>query len=329
MKLSLLAEKIGARLAGNDAEVTGVASLNSATASDLSFTDDPKHLPGAIASKAAALVVGDFAANETAKPLLIAAQPRLAFARAASLLCPESRGEASVHASAAIGERAAVAASAAIGAHAVIEPGACIGERTRIGANCYVGAGVSIGEDCDIRPNVSIYPGTTIGNRVVVHSGAVLGSDGFGFVRDSKSGRYTKFPQIGRLEIQDDVEIGANTTIDRGALDTTVIARGVKLDNLVHIGHNVQVGEDVVIAAQSGISGSTVVEQQVIIAGQVGLGDHVRIEKGAILGGQCGVLPGKVVRGPGVLFWGTPARPLKEYLKELAVLARLAKRRKQ
>jgi UDP-3-O-[3-hydroxymyristoyl] glucosamine N-acyltransferase len=161
---------------------------------------------------------------------------------------------------------------------------------------------------------------------VVVHAGAVLGSDGFGFVRDEQTGRYAKFPQAGRLEIGDEVEIGANTTIDRGALDATVIGRGTKLDNLVHVGHNVRIGEDVVIAAETGISGSAVIEDGAVIAGQVGIADHARIECGAILGAQCGVPSGKVIRGKGILFWGTPARPIEQYLKELAALARLAKK---
>jgi UDP-3-O-[3-hydroxymyristoyl] glucosamine N-acyltransferase len=165
-----------------------------------------------------------------------------------------------------------------------------------------------------------------LGDHVIVHSGAVLGSDGFGYVRDQTSGRYEKFPQVGRLEIEDDVEIGANSTIDRGALDTTRIGRGTKIDNLVHIGHNCQIGEDIVIAAQTGLSGSAVLENGVVVGGQVGIADHVRIESGAILGAQCGVPSKKVIRGKGVLFWGTPARPIREYLKELAVLARLAKR---
>ena len=161
---------------------------------------------------------------------------------------------------------------------------------------------------------------------MIVHAGAVLGSDGFGFVRDEQSGRHTKFPQIGRLEIGDDVEIGANSTVDRGALDATVIGRGTKLDNMVHVGHNVRIGENVVIAAQTGISGSAVIEDGVVVAGQVGIADHVTVESGAILGAQCGVPTGKVIRGKGILFWGTPARPIKQYLKELAVLARLAKK---
>ena len=328
MKLSLLAQQLDAKLVGNDADVTAVASPQSATAAHLIFVDDPKHLSAAMASNAGAIIGGEFAANETGKPLLLCSQPRLAFAQAARLLHPEPRRAPGVHATAVIDSSAKIATSVHVGPHAVIEANATVGESTSIGAGTFIGAGVTIGDDCDIRANVSIYSGTTVGHRALIHCGAVLGSDGFGFVRDRQSGRYTKFPQMGRLDIGDDVEIGANSTIDRGALDATVIARGTKLDNLVHVGHNVHIGEDVVIAAQTGISGSSAIEDAVVIAGQVGLGDHVRIEKGAVLGGQSGVLPGKTVRGPGEVFWGTPARPLKQYLKELAVLSRLAKKRK-
>jgi UDP-3-O-[3-hydroxymyristoyl] glucosamine N-acyltransferase len=185
---------------------------------------------------------------------------------------------------------------------------------------------VVIGKECVINANVTIYSGTTIHDRVIVHAGAVLGSDGFGYVRDKTTGSYEKFPQIGRLEIHDDVEIGANSTIDRGALDATVIGRGTKLDNLVHIGHNVQIGENVVIAAQTGISGSSVIEDAAIIGGQVGIGDHVTIGAGVILASKCGVPTGKIVRGRGEVYWGVPARPLKQHLKELAALSRLAKK---
>jgi UDP-3-O-[3-hydroxymyristoyl] glucosamine N-acyltransferase len=209
---------------------------------------------------------------------------------------------------------------------ASIHERAVIGDSTRIGVGAVIGAGVSIGRDCVIYPNVTIYPGSRLGDRVIVHAGAVLGSDGFGYVRDRATGKYEKFPQVGTLEIEDDVEIGANSTVDRGALDVTRIGRGTKIDNLVHVGHNVQVGEDVVIAAQTGLSGSAVVEQGVVIGGQVGIADHVRIEEGAILGAQSGIPSKKVIRGKGVVFWGTPARPIREYLKELAVLARLAKK---
>jgi UDP-3-O-[3-hydroxymyristoyl] glucosamine N-acyltransferase len=161
-----------------------------------------------------------------------------------------------------------------------------------------------------------------------VQAGAVLGSEGFGYVRDSKTGHYEQFPQIGRLAIEDDVEIGANSTIDRGALDETRIRRGTKIDNLVHIGHNVQIGQDVVIAAQTGLSGSVTIEDNVIMGGQVGIADHVRVEAGAILGAQSGIPTKKVIRGKGVVFWGTPARPIREYLKELAFLSRSAKKQR-
>jgi UDP-3-O-[3-hydroxymyristoyl] glucosamine N-acyltransferase len=185
---------------------------------------------------------------------------------------------------------------------------------------------VDVGEDSIIKPNVVVYPSTTIGARVIVHAGSVLGSDGFGYVRDPATGRYEAFPQVGRLIIEDDVEIGALCTVDRGALGETRIRRGTKLDNQVHLGHNVSVGEDVVMAAQTGVGGSSTIGDQVVVAGQVGIADHVTIEGGAILGAQCGVPTGKVIKGPGVLFWGTPARPIKQVLKELAVLSRLTKK---
>jgi UDP-3-O-[3-hydroxymyristoyl] glucosamine N-acyltransferase len=209
----------------------------------------------------------------------------------------------------------------------VVGEGVRIGDRTWIGAGCVIGRGVAIGEDCEVYPNATIYPGTRIGNRVIIHAGAVLGSDGFGYVRDAETGRYEKFPQIGALEIEDDVEIGANTTIDRGALEVTRIGRETKIDNLVHIGHNCQIGGNVIIAAQAGFSGSIVIEDNVVIGGQVGIGEHAHIQEGVMLGGQAGVLPKKVLRGKGVAFWGTPAKPLREYLKSLAALARLGDRK--
>jgi UDP-3-O-[3-hydroxymyristoyl] glucosamine N-acyltransferase len=159
---------------------------------------------------------------------------------------------------------------------------------------------------------------------VVIHAGAVLGADGFGYVRDQASGEYTQFPQQGTLIVEDDVEVGANTTIDRGALQETLIARGAKLDNLIHIGHNVSIGRNVVIAAQTGISGSSVIGDGAILGGQVGMGDHALVGPGVILGGQAGILPRKKLLGAGIVFWGTPAKPVRQYLKELAVLARMA-----
>jgi len=325
-----VAEAIQARLVGESSvEVSGIASIQSAKKGDLVFVDDARNFAAALASAAAAMIVGEFAAGEqSSKPLLIASEPKLAFARAARVLAASSPRASAIHPSAAIDSSARLGLKVGIGENVVISEGAEVGDGTTIGANSVIGARVSIGRNCDIYPNVTIYPGVVLGNLVIVHAGAVLGSDGFGYVRDQVSGRYEKFPQIGRLEIGDEVEIGANATIDRGALDVTRIERGTKIDNLVHVGHNVQIGEDVVIAAQSGLSGSATVEKNVIIGGQVGIADHVRIEEGAILGAQSGIPTKKIIRGKGVVFWGTPARPIGNYLKELAMLARLTRKSK-
>ena len=233
--------------------------------------------------------------------------------------------------SAAIGANVALGENISVGACAVVEDNAIVGNGSRIDAGAIVGAGVRIGADCRIYPRAVLYPGTTLGDRVIVHAGAVLGSDGFGYVRDSTTGAYTQFPQQGTLVVEDDVEIGANTTIDRGALAETRIRRGTKIDNLVHIGHNCDIGEDVILVALTGISGSSSVGKGAVIAGQVGIGDHAHVGEGVILGGQAGVLSGKTVTNeglkPGTVLWGTPARPLKQVLREIAVLARLAKGR--
>jgi UDP-3-O-[3-hydroxymyristoyl] glucosamine N-acyltransferase len=321
-----LAEKLGCRLLGdNSITVTSVSSLQSATSDSLVFVDDARYLDTALGSSAAAVIAGDFAASATSKPILISAQPRLTFARAAKLLRDPDRNReihptAIVPASANIGKNVAIGTRASLGEHVKI------GDETTIGAGSVIGNAVKIGSRCRIDPNVTIYPGTILGDRVIVQAGAVLGSEGFGYVRDSQTGHYEQFPQIGRLVIEDDVEIGANSTIDRGALDETRIRRGTKIDNLVHIGHNVQIGQDVVIAAQTGLSGSVTIEDNVIMGGQVGIADHVRVEAGAILGAQSGIPTKKVIRGKGVVFWGTPARPIREYLKELAFLSRSAKK---
>ncbi len=323
-----IAEALGARLVGDPSvAINGVASIESAGPGDLIFVEDEKKMAAALTSRAAAVIAGEFAAGTgTGKPVLIVANPRLSFAHAAAMIAATERATPGVHASAVVAKSTELGENVAVAAHAVIGERVKIGRGTTVGAGACIGEDVVIGADCQVFPNVTIYPRTTLGDRVVVHAGAVLGSDGFGFVPDAATGRYQKFPQLGTLVIGDDVEIGANATIDRGALDATVIGRGTKLDNLVHVGHNVQIGEDVVVAAQTGFSGSSVAEDRVIIGGQVGIADHVRIESGAILGAQCGVPTKKVIRGKGVVFWGTPARPIREYLKELAVLARLAKK---
>jgi len=330
-KVREIAEAVKARLLGDgDVEVSGVASIAVASSHDLVFVEDEKHLLQALKSRAGAVIAGKFAsAAAEGKPLLICNHPKLGFARAARFLRDEDsqRADAGIHTSAVIHSSVRLATRVMVEELAVIAEGAEIGEGTRIGAGCAIGRGVKIGSECEIYPNVTVYPGTTLGNRVIVHAGAVLGSDGFGYVRDPQSGRYEKFPQVGRLVIEDDVEIGANTTIDRGALDETRIGLGAKIDNLVHIGHNCRLAENVVIAAQTGLSGSIVIESDVVLGGQVGIGEHAHIAEGVMLGGQGGVLPNKVLRGKGVAFWGTPAQPVRQYLKQLAALARLAKKR--
>jgi UDP-3-O-[3-hydroxymyristoyl] glucosamine N-acyltransferase len=322
-----LAEKLGCRLLGDTSvTVSSVSSLQSATSNSLVFVDDAQYLDTALGSSAAAVIAGDFVAGDfAAKPILISPQPRLTFARAAKLLRDPDRNLV-IHPSAIVSASAEIGKNVAIGPRAILGEHVKVGDETTVGAGSVIGDDVVIGSHCRVDANVAIYPGTILGEHVIVQAGAVLGSEGFGYVRDSQTGRYEQSPQIGRVVIEDDVEIGANSTIDRGALDETRIRRGTKIDNLVHIGHNVQIGEDVVIAAQTGLSGSVTIEDNVVMGGQVGIGDHAHVEAGAMLGGQCGILPKKVLRGKGVVFFGTPARPVREYLKELAFVARSAKK---
>ena len=318
-----------ARVLGDETvQLTGISSVESAAPGDLVFVDDEKNL--ALSPRIARLRrdrrrfrsgKDELEATASRHPTAPGFCPSSATSLSetgAETWHPSQRNRASEPRDWLMVSRLKSESSSGEGVH--------IGENTRIGAGSVIGANASIGRNCDLYPNVTLYPGVQLGDRVIVHSGAVLGSDGFGYVRDQATGRYEKFPQIGRLEIEDDVEIGANTTIDRGALDVTRIGRGVKIDNLVHIGHNCQIGENVVIAAQTGLSGSITIEKNVVLGGQVGIGEHARIEEGVMLGGQGGVLPNKVLRGKGIAFWGTPAKPVREYLKELAVLARLARK---
>ncbi|HEY3988113.1 MAG TPA: UDP-3-O-(3-hydroxymyristoyl)glucosamine N-acyltransferase [Acidobacteriaceae bacterium] len=334
MRLPELAAQLGAELVfpgSGDAsaiEIGGVGAPLHAVESVLVFAEGEAALAAAYASRAGAVITSpQLAGDGAAKPMLLVRYPRLAFARAAELLRPLHRQQG-IHPSAHVDADATLEDGVLVGPNAVIEHGVHIGACSRIDAGVVIGARVHIGRSCHLYPRVVLYPGTHLGNGVIVHAGAVLGSDGFGYVRDDATGEYTKFPQQGRLVIEDDVEIGANTTIDRGALEETRIGRGTKLDNLVHVGHNVTIGRNVVIAAQTGVSGSSTIGDGAIVGGQVGIADHVEIGPGAILGAQAGIPTGKRIHGPGVVFWGTPARPIKDYLKELATLARLTRRPK-
>jgi UDP-3-O-[3-hydroxymyristoyl] glucosamine N-acyltransferase len=334
MTLGELVKQLGGKLVQGSPEIVlaGVENSDAAKVRDLAFAEDAASAAKALAGAAGAVVLKagclEASGSNLAMGVVEADQPRLWFARAAKLLKP-AVAVAGVHPTAAIGADVELGAAVSIGPCAVIGDRTVVGDGTRVEAGAVIGPFVSIGENCRIYPNATIYSGTTLGNRVVVHAGAVLGADGFGYVRDAKTGAYTQFPQQGTLLIEDDVEIGANSTIDRGALKQTRIGRGTKIDNLIHVGHNCDIGEDVILVALTGISGSSTVGNGAVIAGQVGIGDHVHIGPGVILGGQAGVFSGSKVTNkglrPGTVLYGTPARPLRQVLREQAVLARLAK----
>jgi UDP-3-O-[3-hydroxymyristoyl] glucosamine N-acyltransferase len=334
MTLSELIEALGGKLVAGDPEwlVRGVNSVERAGDAELVFVEDAASAAKALASRAGVVVLKTGCVTEYphGKSVVEAEQPRLWFARAGRLLTPAPLATG-VHPTAVVGAHVELGAGVSIGPCAVVGDHAQIGARSRIEAGAIIGEGVRIGENCRIYPRAVLYPGTTLRNCVIVHAGVVLGADGFGYVRDEKTGAYTQFPQQGTLLIEDDVEIGANTTIDRGALKQTKIGRGTKFDNLVHVGHNCEIGEDVILVAGVGISGSCTVGNGAVIAGQVGIGDHAHIGPGVILGGQAGVLSGKTITNegmgvkPGTVLWGTPARPLTQVLREIAVVARLAR----
>lgn len=301
-----------------EALITDVAPLEEAGPSEIAFAGNRRAVEWAGQSRAGCLLVP--AGFPSGRTLIRAPDPRVAFARVVPLFHPPKKYAAGVHPSAAISETAKIGPDVSVAAHVSIGADAVIGKGTRIGPGCHVGDGVQIGESCLLHAGVILYENVALGNRVILHSGSVIGTDGFGFARVDE--RYEKFPQIGRVEIHDDVEIGANSCVDRAALGATVIGEGTKLDNMVHIGHNCRIGRNVVIAAQTGLSGGVVVEDDVVIGGQVGIGDKARIETGAVLGSGCGILTSKIVR-KGQVVWGTPARPLKEYLAQLARIGKL------
>jgi UDP-3-O-[3-hydroxymyristoyl] glucosamine N-acyltransferase len=304
MTFKELAAVVGADAGAHDVELVRVARLEDAGSDAVVFAMDAKALELALTSKAGAILASAKLFVESAAKdarVLVVKDARYAFALAGSKL-RVSAMECGVHASAVMGEGVLLGAGTTVGPHAVL------------------GDGVRIGDGCSIGAHVTIYAGTVLGDGCVVQAGAVLGSTGFGYARSGETGEYLLFPQQGTLVIEDRVEIGANTTIDRGALGETRIGRGTKIDNLVHIGHNCAIGRDVIIAAQTGISGSSVVEDGAVLGGQVGIGEHATVGRGVILGGGAGVLSGKKMQGAGQVFWGRPARPLKEYLRDLARL---------
>ena len=335
--LGELVELLGGKLVQGDPEMPIIAVRDHTDANpwDIVFAEDAASAAKALGCGASAVVLkpgiaGDYSADPV-MGVVEADQPRLWFARAAKLLAPPHKATG-VHPTAVIGPDVQIDEEVSIGPYVVIEGPTHIYKGARIDAGAFIGPFARIGEDCHIYPRVTIYHGTELGSRVIVHAGAVLGADGFGYVRDAATGRYTQFPQQGTLVLEDDVEVGANSTIDRGALEETRIGRGTKMDNLVHVGHNCRIGEDVILVMGTGISGSSTVGDGAVLAGQVGIGDHVTIGPGVILGGQAGVLSGKTLTNesagvkPGTVLWGTPARPLTQVLREIAVVGRLAKK---
>jgi UDP-3-O-[3-hydroxymyristoyl] glucosamine N-acyltransferase len=333
-----LAAHVGGRLVGDGSlHISQVANLDNAGVGEIAYVADEKFLEAARASNASCLIVSpEFVASlknqiiehEFGPALIEVAKPKLAFALIAELLHPQKRREPFVDPTAVIASGANIDLTVYIGPHVAIGEGARIGSGTRIEAGVSIGDNVTVGRDCDLHPGVILYDDVTIGDRVILHAGVCIGADGFGYVREGEeTGAYHRFPQRGTVLIEDDVELGAYTCVDRAALGQTRIGRGTKIDNLVHVGHNCDIGERVVIAAQTGISGSVVIEDDVVIGGQVGFGDHIRVLSGAVIGSKAGVLPGKIVR-PGV-WWGIPIQPLDEYKRLNAHLGRLPQMRKE
>jgi UDP-3-O-[3-hydroxymyristoyl] glucosamine N-acyltransferase len=318
--LGELAHAIGAELHGDPAcEIRGVAGLVEAGPGDLAFLAAAKyrkHLPDC---RASAVILGRDALPECPGNALISANPHLAFARATALLFPPPPAPTGRHPRAVVEDGAHIDPSAWIGPGAVVETGARIGARVFVGPNCVLGREVEIGADSRLVASVTLCHGVVLGQRVLVHPGAVIGADGFGYAKDGE--RWVKVPQLGGVRIGDDVEIGANTTVDRGALQDTVLADGVKLDNLIQIAHNVQIGENTAIAGCVGIAGSTKVGRNCTLGGGVGLSGHLEFGDNLHFTGMS--LVTRSLPGPGVYSGNLPAMTNREWRKLIAQLRHL------
>jgi UDP-3-O-[3-hydroxymyristoyl] glucosamine N-acyltransferase len=317
--LEELAHLTGARLKGDPGiRICGLGSIEDARPDQLSFLSDEHFLPLISECKAAALIVPP-ALEHLERPLLISSQPYLAMARAAQLFAEPPYLPSGVHATAFVGDDTYLASQARIGPFVHVGPRCRVGEGSRVYGGAYLGCDVVVGDQCLIYPGVTVLDRCRIGDRVIIHSGTVIGSDGFGFAQDEK-GRHVKIPQAGIVQIDDDVEIGANCTIDRAAFGRTWIQRGTKIDNLVQIAHNVVVGEHSILIAQVGVSGSTRLGKHVVLAGQVGVVGHLEIGDRVRVGAQAGV--GRNVKA-GEDVSGSPAMPHKEWLKMTVNVRRL------
>jgi UDP-3-O-[3-hydroxymyristoyl] glucosamine N-acyltransferase len=324
LKLRDIGERLGCRLEGDgDIEIHRVAGIEDAGAGDLTFFSNPKYAAALKRTAASAVIAGDHAEGAPCA-VLRAPHPYLSFAKAVELFADTWRPPPGIHRLADVAASATIGDGASVGAFAVVGDGARIGARTVVHPHVTVGREAQVGDDCVIHSRVSIRERVQIGNRVVLQDGAVVGSDGFGFARTPEGAHY-KIPQIGRVVIEDDVEVGANAAIDRPAVGETRIGAGTKIDNLVQIAHGVTIGRDVLLAAQVGIAGSTRIEDAVTLAGQVGVSGHITIGKGTIATAQTGV-PNSIE--PGSFISGYPAIDNREWLKSSAVFRRLPELRK-
>jgi UDP-3-O-[3-hydroxymyristoyl] glucosamine N-acyltransferase len=311
----------GGELQGDPKQaISGAASLAEATPGEISFFNNPRYATQLRKTRASAVFVPTDFAEQTGPAQIRVSNPAKAFEQVVLKFAPKPIAFApGVHPSAVVDPAARIGNRVSIQPLAVIEPGVSIGDNSIIGAGCYVGHETIIGPDCMIYPNVTIRERTRIGARVVIHSGVVIGADGFGF--EPAHGRYEKVPQLGIVQIDDDVEIGANTTIDRARFGRTWIQEGVKIDNLVQVAHNVIIGKNTVLAAQTGISGSTRIGEGVIMGGQVGIVGHIEIGDGTIIGAQAGVT--RSISGG--TWWSTPVVPLPQAKRQTAWVHRLGK----
>ena len=329
MKLTVqeLAEIVSGRVTGDaGTQIERIADLDQAREGEIAYVENEKLFTAAAESRASCLIVKDGLAGKFRDRTLIeVSNPKLAFSQIGAALHPPVHREPTIHPTAVVAENADIALTAYVGPNVFIGEDTRVGADTRLEAGVVLGANVNVGDNCVLHPNVVLYDGVSIGSRVILHAGVCLGADGFGYVRHDLG--YQKFPQIGTVVIEDDVEIGAHTCVDRAALGRTRIGRGTKLDNMVHVGHNCDIGERVVIAAQTGISGSVVIEDDAVIGGQVGFGDHTRVLKGAVIGSKAGILPGKIVRAG--VWWGIPVQPLDDYKRMNAHMNRLPQMREE
>ncbi len=320
IRLSDLAARVGARLEGDgDAVVTGVAAIEEAGPGQVTFLANPKYARFARDSKASAIIAKD-RVEGARTAFLLSDNPYFTFACVVELFHPPVRRPAGISPAAGIHPGARLGKDVTVCPFAVVEDGAVVGDRTVLMPGVVVGEGATVGEDCLLYPHVVLYHDVRIGSRVILHAGCVIGSDGFGFA-PSREG-FRKIPQVGTVEIGDDVEIGANTTVDRAALGVTRIDRGTKLDNLVQVGHNVTIGKDTAIAALTGIAGSCRIGNRVMIGGQAGLAGHLEVEDGLMLGAKCGVAD-TLRASEGRVWSGIPAIPHPTWLRMSMLLPKL------